>query len=357
MASDPPRDTSGPVGAAEQLRHYLEVAAPLAEWIAGTQALAVLEAATTSGLLDAAREPVTPEALAAVTGRDPERVRLLCVALDAHGVFERDGSCYRLSEFGRTLADPGAPLALSARLTGTRATVRRLARVVDVDPTRPVAAPPDALALMQSVGVSPLSPLSRATVDYLRQVLPELAERWADTARHLELGCGVGNDLLTVVTGFPRVTAVGVEIDPPTAAEARRRAHGLGVADRVEVRCTDAADLVEEAAFDTAQWSQAFFRQERRQDAVRALHRVLRPDGLLYVPVVEPPPEESEELHSRRGRLDAIRQLLLASWGVPRHSVDEATRELTDAGFQVLRHVPVPRGLHLSRTLVVARRP
>jgi hypothetical protein len=118
----------------------------------------------------------------------------------------------------------------------------------------------DALAVAATAGISALSPTRQVVVDAIGRLAPDLhAHLTTHGGRHLELGCGVGNVLLSLLVAYPRLTAVGVELDPVTLAETRRRAQLLGVADRVELRRMDAADPTDQAAFDHVRWSQFFF--------------------------------------------------------------------------------------------------
>ncbi len=75
-------------------------------WISGARALALLRGALSSGIFDAARTPSTVAEISAATGVEGPRVADVCLALEAHGVFERDGESYRLSKDFAALASP-----------------------------------------------------------------------------------------------------------------------------------------------------------------------------------------------------------------------------------------------------------
>jgi SAM-dependent methyltransferase len=155
------------------------------------------------------------------------------------------------------------------------------------------------------------------------------------------------------------LSAVGLEIDGGTVAEARCRAEELGVADRFELRHADARELRERGSFDTAQWSQQFFPAEGRQEVLARAFRALKPGGYLYATMFGEAPETVEELREPAGRSYALDRLLYGSWGVPVRSAEELRVELEAAGFEVVRTTPPPpfNPLMVSRGIVLSRRP
>ncbi len=60
-------------------------------WIAGEQALALLRAARTAGILAATGTPRTVDEVATMTGLAGARVADLLYVLDAHGIVAREG--------------------------------------------------------------------------------------------------------------------------------------------------------------------------------------------------------------------------------------------------------------------------
>lgn len=200
----------------------------------------------------------------------------------------------------------------------------------------------------------------------------------------------MGGNLFGTATTYPSVTAVGIEIDELTAAEAERRAHVLGVSDRVEVRSMDACDMQDEGVFDTIQWSQLFFPTATRPLVLRAMHRALKPGGYLFMPWYASVSEDEQPSRStmlrialramrsggasylaylndalgdtrRRRKAERRRatltRLLFSGWGVPMRTVEELASEVTRGGFTVVRAEPIPVSqFTLSRGLLLARR-
>jgi SAM-dependent methyltransferase len=122
------------------------------------------------------------------------------------------------------------------------------------------------------------------TAASIGSTLPDVETRWKEGSHHLEVGCGVGNALLSIVLTYPNVTAVGIEIDSRVAVEATRRARILEIDERVEVRNMDACELMDAEKYDTVQWSQFFFPDSIRRSVLVAIHRALKPGGYLFMP-------------------------------------------------------------------------
>lgn len=83
-------------------------------WIAGAKALALLSGAVDSGVIDALRTKSTAQEIADATGTGKDRVIDLCVALELHGVVQRDGDHYELTPRYALLASPTAAIPLPA---------------------------------------------------------------------------------------------------------------------------------------------------------------------------------------------------------------------------------------------------
>jgi SAM-dependent methyltransferase len=344
----------------EDFRRFQAAGRRFHEWASGARALALLRGALSSGVFDAARTPSTVEEISAATGVDEARVADLCLALEAHGVFEREGDSYLLSERFRVLASPDAPQSLPNLLAKERVLERALEGAASTGGSYTALSSEDVLDMAVGTGMRPSSPTTRAFWgSAVASTMTELHGIWEGGARHLEIGCGAANALLSVLATHPRLSAVGLEIDGATVAEARRKAKELGVVDRFEVRHADARELTEQVSFDTAQWSQQFFPAEGRQEVLARAFRALKPGGYLYATMFGEAPESVEELREPAGRSYALDRLLYGCWGVPVRSAEELRVELESAGFEVVRTTPPPpfNPLMVSRGIVLARRP
>ncbi len=372
-----------------QLRGYIAASGPLKSWITGARALALLTGAADSGVLNLLREPSNPAEVAAATGMTPQSVVDLCLALEAHGIVRREGEYYQLTPEFHLLTAPDAALPLPKVLRQVGIITSTLEQLAPSDTTYTTMPGEDVLAMAEAAGISATSSTPHIAPRVMADAMPEVHATWETEARHLEVGCGVGNSLLGVVLSFPKVTAVGIEIEALTASEARRRASLLGIHDRIEVRQMDASDLRDEMVFDTIQWSQYFFPTPSRQIVLSAIHRALKPGGYLFMPWIGSISDDTAP--SRRAvlglglrvmrsrglflpylmdllgdtparrtgerRYGALLRLIFGRWGVPVRTVAELRSEVESAGFQVLRviHLTVS-DFNFARGFLLARR-
>lgn len=348
-------------GAAELGEQQQEPGGRVNRWVASAQALAVLGAAVGSGALDVLAEPGTAAEVTERCGLDPGVANALLEALRAHDLVEDTGDGrLRLAPDVAALRHRDATQPLSTLLPGAWARIDAL-RAAAGPPTRYTQPDdtgnggPEVLAVAASTGISALSP-ARVRPEMLEALVPELVDRMR-RSHHVEIGCGVGNMLFSLLLDFPDMTAVGVEIDPATVAEARRRAELLGVADRVELRGADAAELTDYDRFDTAQWSQFFFPTPSRPAVLAAAYRALKPGGLLIMPLLTAPGFPTAGTPIDQLQDVAVYRLLLTHWGIPVHGAEELTAEVTAAGFHVTRAMALPAGPLTSGGLLLADRP
>lgn len=374
----------------QQLQAYIRASRELMGWIAGAKAFALLCGAVDSGVMDALRTKSTAQQVADVTGIDEQSVTVLCLALEGYGVVHRDGEHYELTPDFALLSSPRAAIPLSNVVRYAAVMTRALQTIGPPDLSYTTTPAEDILAMAEGSGISALSSSSHVSQEMIAKAMPEVEALWRAGARHLEVGCGVGNSLFGTVINYSNVTAVGIEIDELTARETERRAHVLGLADRVEVRRMDACELQDEDAFDTIQWSQFFFPAVTRPVVLRAMHRALKPGGYLFMPWLGSASNDRarsrlETLRMAFGvrraggvsfltylndvlgdtparrkkerRSAALNRLLLTRWGVPVRTVGELESEVGSNGFTVLRSMHIPVGqFALTRGLLLAQR-
>jgi len=179
------------------------------------------------------------------TGLEKERIDDVLHALEGHGLVRRQSGLFRIAPDLELLTSADAVQPLIDMLRVTKVRIQKLENIRDAGDIYMTLSTDNVLSVAQGIVISALSFARRFMGVGHGQALPELKRLWQAGAHHLASGCGVGNTLFQIVTTYPKVTAVGVEIEAETANEARRRADVLGVAHRVEVRQMDASALAE----------------------------------------------------------------------------------------------------------------
>ena len=119
----------------------------------------------------------------------------------------------------------------------------------------------------------------RGVVRYLRRNYPEFRPR-----RILDIGCGLGHNVLPIARAFPDAEAVAVDVAAPMLRYGAARAAGLGIGNVVFMQA-DATDLAgfADAGFD---WIQStMFLHETSLPALRRImaenRRLIAPGGLV----------------------------------------------------------------------------
>jgi SAM-dependent methyltransferase len=306
----------------------------------GAQAVGLIQAALECGLLAAADSAATPETLASRTGVSPRMAQEACIALHALEIFDREGDQYRINPGIKALLHPDAPQTLANTLVLGATNMGLLRRALHPAPS---PSPEERLAVSCGVwglGSSPVAIDSFLAAD---REMPEVRELWLRGARHMELGCGVGRDLLRVAVPYPATSVVGVDIDPLVLAEVERQARDLGIQERVTVRLADAREIDDVATFDTILWSQMFFPAASRAATIVAIRRALKPGGYLVMPLLRDRPASEEALRSAGGRQLSLSAVIYASWSLDRPTASEVKAELEADGFRHVRTVAHPR--------------
>ena len=371
------------------LREYMLASRELTSWITGAKVFALLSGAIDSGVIDALRAKQTPQQISAVTKIDQQVIEDLCLALEVHGVVQQVEGHYELTPDFALLSTATAAIPLPNLIRYAEVMVQALRRP-PTGGTYTTNESEDMLAMAEGSGVSALSSSPHVGQESIAQLMPEVEAVWRAGARHLEVGCGIGNALFGTVTTYPNVTAVGIEIDELVAAEAIRRASELGVSESVDVLQMDACNLVDENEFDTIQWSQFFFPTSTRPAVLQAMHRALKPGGYLFMPwmgsvsndvkssrlqklrivvralrsgsatylgflndiLVDTPKRRKKERRSA-----ALNRLLFTRWGVPVRTMVELEAEIQSNGFSIVRFMHVPANQFvLTRGILLAQK-
>ena len=314
---------------AEELEFFKALEAVLYPLTTASSLLRVVDRADREGVLRQLRDGADVADLANVTGRSNESARALCAALVANGIAEAYASGFRLTPPWRAVTAEGTFIRLRDVLAQSR--------VIDAlmsggQTTYSTLSPADRSAFAHAVSPNPYAP---ELVDRIRK---EIAEDpwWAPMAtggRYLELGCGIAGRMLTMLQAMPLLRAVGVELDPDLAEEARQRAADLNLQDRVEIITADATTYRSEDAFDFGWWSQWFFPSSTREAALASMLANLRAGGVVRAPVFGDHDRIAAEPLGEEARLYTLDRVMLDSWGVPERTPVQLRAEFEEAGF------------------------
>ncbi|WP_189750377.1 SAM-dependent methyltransferase [Streptomyces tendae] len=324
----------------ESVQAAMAARSAVRSWAEGLELIELVRATHRAGWLKQLRGETTAAELAAAHGTSVKQVsEVLAVLSSANVVRPGDGSSsgdsFRLSPEFDALVAGAAGVEMTVVLDAVelaRSQVARAVRPTDQEPGAGIEGA-QALVLARDWGLRP-TPAARQLIGMLYEALPEFRARLESGGPLLDVGTGVGGALITGLTLFEGLRAVGVESVPEVAAECRRRTEAAGVADRVDIRTTDARALSDESAFSACFWAQPFFSEDVRADTLTVIFRALRPDGLLLVQELFPPGSTQDEPTLRAG----LDRLFFTQRHIPFGlSAEELAAEGHAAGFRDAR--------------------
>ncbi|WP_434453337.1 SAM-dependent methyltransferase [Lentzea sp. E54] len=326
----------------EGLQAALAARATVKGWAEGLEVLELVRAAQRAGWLDQLRAETTAAQLAAATRVPVDQAENVLLVLAAAGVVEGTNP-FQLTPAFDALVAGASGVDLSTTLDAVELARERAAQAVRPEPDAPNGA--QGLRLARDWGVR-ATPGSRQLYQILYQSLPGYRDRLDRGGPLLDVGSGIGGVLLTTLTLFDKLRAVGVEIVPEVAAELGKRAEEAEVAGRAEIRAVDARTLTDVEKFEVSFWAHEFFPVETRADTLAVILRALRPGGLLLVQELFPPREEP----TTRTALDRLFfEQQRTAFG---RSAEELADEGRAAGFQEADIIATPLG-----RLVMLRKP
>lgn len=101
--------------------------------------------------------------------------------------------------------------------------------------------------------------------------------------RVADVACGVGWAAIAIAAAYPSVRVDGFDLDRGSIELARRNAEVAGVADRVQFDVRDAGDPATAGKYDVAVVVEAIHDLSRPVEALTAIRRMLRPDGIALI--------------------------------------------------------------------------
>src|SRR3954468_8496054 len=243
--------------------------------------LQLIAAALDLGLLDAlAGGPVGTAALADRLGAvDQDLLAAYLRVLAAAGLITGEGS-WALTGAGRAVVDDDQVRATYAGFVGYHTDLyRELRPLLSGGPRRRDNEEQAELIARLAAFLEPL------LHDLLTRTVREHRPR-----RVLDIGCGAGLHLAAMLEAAPDATGVGVDVDPDTAALARRTLRERGLADRARIEAVDIQTALAASRPDTLAGPIDlallaniiyYWPVDERVALLRAVARLLAPRGAL----------------------------------------------------------------------------
>jgi len=293
-------------------------AARIFGYLRGLHATHYLDLGVRMGLFSAlAEKPRSAEALARDLGLHAPYVRGFCEMGHHLELLDRDGERYRLApEMDRVLASPDDTFFLG----GFPRVHLRVAEDYGLYPelfrtgaTHSYQQHPP--GFLQDVAGASRS-LPRMFLDVAAEKLPDIIRRLEAGGRLLDVGCGAGHALVTLAERFPRLTAVGIEVEPVSAGMARSLVRSRGLEARIDVRDAwePASDF--EGAFDVVTQFLVLheIRPDLKDDVLARCARALRPGGTLVLFDEAYPEDDATARDPIRG-FAVVAQWFELTWG------------------------------------------
>jgi len=177
-----------------------------------------------------------------------------------------------------------------------------------------------------SMGIASAFRAAESSVDGLGAALG------APGARFLDVGTGTGWLAIAIARAYPGLTVVGLDVYEPALGLARTNlAASPDVADRIELRRGDVADLADVAAFDAIWLPLPFLPAAVVPKALAASRAALRPGGWVLPGTFAGGGDRLSEL---------LTDLRIVRSGGVAWTADELLGLMTEHGFSEAREVP-----------------
>jgi SAM-dependent methyltransferase len=190
---------------------------------------------------------------------------------------------------------------------------------------------------------------AQAAAMFVQFALPQLAGLAAALerpgARMLDVGTGTGALAIAYAGALPNLTVVGLDVLPRALALAEQVVAQSPVADRVELRLQDVADLDEIDSYDLAWVPAPFVPSTALEAGMPAIGRAVRPSGWVMI---------GHGKFAGDPLDDALTRFKTVIYGGTPLDDGQAHALLTSAGFADVFTMPTPPG---APAITVGRKP
>lgn len=318
----------------------VEQVTKLLDLIGGYHVTHLIEIARELGVweLITAEPGITADELATRLSIDAFYTAVLCRTALAYGLLDREGNGWAMApHFDEILGTPDSTFYLGRSAQVHMQVGRDYSNMVSRFRDGSIFPFQDHDAAFIEAVAASLKTLPRILTDLVLPKLPALERRFIDGARVLDVGCGAGWALVHLAERFPKISCVGVDIEPRSIQLANELIRSRGLADRCAARLMSAESLAEEGAYDIAT---SFLVVHEippavKAEAFRGIARCLVKGG-NFVIFDETYPETDEGLRTMPTRFAALAQWFELTWG---NRID--TRTAVDAlcaqaGFRIV---------------------
>jgi len=290
---------------------------------------------------------LTPAELAAPLGYREDQVRIWAETLYAIGVLDDAGDGrLRFAPGYAALLTPGARSvslapALQRRGGLLRTQQLQLAEDLSAGAERPLTDQVPPVELQRAM-VPAMEEQARVRLERIYAHIPAAVAALRAGARVLEVGCRLGTQSLVLAAAFPAARFVGIDLAAAGSELGRELAAARGLADRVQLQLGPAEAMAFDGECDLAIMDVVLheLHPSVRPAAVRAIHRALKPGGLLisndfYYP------NDRAGFRAPQHALAVFDQALELTWGARHLTEDELRALLLEAGFARCTFRPV----------------
>lgn len=165
--------------------------------------------------------------------------------------------------------------------------------------------------------------------------IPELGVKLQRGIKVLDVGCGLGENLIFNAKLFPKCQFMGIDNHEISVREAKNRVRGYGLEDKIAIELMDAENLNFREEFDLIMFVFTLHEifPQQREKVLRNCYNALRKGGMIFR-FEDTYPEKMEDLRREEWSLPIMHQWYEAILGSRIISRSEREQMLLKTGFR-----------------------